>query len=558
MLNWLRNPAMLRRLPLLIGALLAGLLLIAAGFGVRNRQALAIEEALAATQALFTPTPSTTPTETATPTNTATPTETGTPRPTDTPTMTPTASPTPVPPRGVPSLQAPTQPSQPTPESVGEGTEQPSPAPNQATSPDSVPTPVPNLTPREVLNVLALGSDKREDDPGFRTDTMIVVSINPAENTVNMLSLPRDMVTYVPGVGYRELNTVYQIGQSRGIAGGGFGLMQQTFLYNYGIRLDHYALVDLTGFQNVVDAIGGVEVPVDCALSGYILREPRMTRDDFADYQGWVDYTANDDNWEVYTLPAGVHELDGYFALWYARFRTGSTDFDRALRQQQVLRAMVARARENGLTNVTAVPALWQQYSDLVDTSMGLGNMLQLAPVAASIDSFEINSYAINDSNFLYLADFNGTLKYYVVSGQEDAMLAYIARAMEPLEQNVIRGGAVTVQIRNGSGQPDMDQVAAAVLLRDAFGIDAVGGGEVEGLDRTIIYDYTGRQKTNQLLVMQQFFKVNDADVVIQPDPNRAFDYVVVLGRNYQSCRRAQQAPVAAIPTNTPAPSATP
>ncbi len=547
MSNHLQNITTRRqRLPVLIVALGLGVLLFGSGAALRGQQERAIEVALAATEALFTATPSPTATDTATPTNTPTATltptatVTGTLPPTGTPIPTYTPSPTPVPPRSVDGFAVPTE------VVVGEGTEAP------PASEIPIPEPVDNVTPRGVTNILLLGSDERQNITGFRTDVMIVVSINPEENTVNMLSLPRDLVVYVPGWKMTKLNTAYGHGLSVGHPGGGFGIMQETLLYNFGIRIDHYALIDLGGFQDVVNIVGGVEVPVDCALSGYVLREPRLRQQDFDTYEGWVEYTGDENNWQVYTLPVGVHELDGYMALWYSRFRTGSSDFDRSIRQQQVLRALVVEGQQAGLTNLSVIPDLWREYNDLVETDMGLGNMLQLAPVAANIDNFEITSYFISD--LLMFQEIDGQEGYIVSPGLSDVFLQRVARAMQPPAENVIRSNTVTVEVRNGTTIARIDEVAADRLIWNTIDATATGAADSDGYEETVIYDFTGREKTSELLAMQRLLRVNNDNIIIQPDPNRSFDYVVILGNNYSSCTRAGQIPISPIPTSTPVP----
>jgi len=388
-----------------------------------------------------------------------------------------------------------------------------------------------------VVNILLMGSDKRPDDGGYRTDTLVVVSINKAEGTVNMLSIPRDLYVYIPGYTMARINVADSRGAAVGWPGGGPGLVKETLLYNFGITIHHYARVDFDGFKEIVDILGGIDIPVDCALTGHRLRDTSVSANDFATYQEWVDYTGDDANWIEYTLPVGVHRLDGYMALWYSRVREGSSDFDRARRQQQVLRAILYTARSRGLLTLTRVPELWQQYNDLVDTDMGLGNLLELLPIAADLEPNEIRSYII----------WPGYLTAWTEPGTNASVFLpnpglsedLIALAMQPPAQNYVVQNSVMVEVRNGTGIERLDEVAADRLGWE--GLEAIPTGraaEAPNFPRTVIYDYTGRQKTRQLILMQHLLRVADADVIAQPDPNRMVDYVVILGGNYQSCGR--------------------
>jgi LCP family protein required for cell wall assembly len=530
-----------QQLPYFIASLGVGVLLIAGGIALRARQNQVVELAIAATQtASITDTPSATPTETLTPTPSDTPTETLTPSitptgvPSPTPTFTPTLTPSPT---SVPAHLAKID--------TG-GYPTPSTPP-----PTAIPTPVdPIKVPDGVVNILLMGSDKRPDTGGYRTDTLIVVSINKKEGTVNMLSLPRDLYVYIPGWTMNRINTADARGSAVGWEGGGPGLIKETLLYNFGITIHHYARVDFSGFKGIVDAIGGIDVPVDCAIQGYRLREPRLGLEDFPTYDDYVAYTADLNSWEVYTLDVGVHHLDGYMALWYARVRQGSTDFDRARRQQQVLRAIWAQAQTLGL--LAHAPELWQQYGDLVETDMGLGNLLQLAPVAADLDTSRIRSYIITpDLLTAWIEPGTGANVFIPNAG---AVERIVSLAMQPPAENYVIANTATVEVRNGTSGERLDEVAADRLGWEGLLTIPTGPApEGDGFGKTVIYDFTGRSKTSQLRTLQRILHVADSEVFVQPDPNRVVDYIVILGEDYRSCTYQMQEPLIPV-TQTPTP----
>jgi hypothetical protein len=190
------------------------------------------------------------PTATASATATSAPIPTETPVPSATPTITPTEPvflPTPTlyyPPDYVPGQPQPTV----------------------------IPTAMPrfrstdeNGNPYELMNVLLLGHDGNLD-PGepFHTDTMIVVSVNRDTNTVSMISLPRDLFVYIPNWGMARLNLAWGYGESIGWTDGGWGMMRQTLLYNFGIETHYYAMVDFEGFEQIIEYLEGVTIAVDC------------------------------------------------------------------------------------------------------------------------------------------------------------------------------------------------------------------------------------------------------------------------------------------------------
>ena len=196
----------------------------------------------------------------------------------------------------------------------------------------AIPSPVPTLDRHgdDLLNVLLLGNDGEITEDNFlRTDTMIVVSINRTAGTVAMLSLPRDLYVYIPGWTMQRLNLAYIHGEAVGWTNGGFGLLRQTLLYNFGINVHYYAMVNLTGFKAIVDAVGGVDLAVNCAIEDLPLVDTDVPRG---------TYRANDEGY--YVLPVGYYSMTGAEALWYARSRHSSNNFDREHRQQQVLQTV--------------------------------------------------------------------------------------------------------------------------------------------------------------------------------------------------------------------------
>ena len=134
-------------------------------------------------------------------------------------------------------------------------------------------------------------------------------------------------------------------------------------------------------FQQGVDAMGGVEIAVSCRLRDWRLKSPELDIED-------------PDNWEMYTMEPGVYLMDGDTALWYARSRQSTSDFDRGRRQQQLLRGVLDQAVDLDL--VTDFPAYYNTYKDSVDTDLDIGRMLQLAAAAPAVSE--------NGVQHLYLA----------------------------------------------------------------------------------------------------------------------------------------------------------
>jgi LCP family protein required for cell wall assembly len=168
----------------------------------------------------------------------------------------------------------------------------------------------PRWNGKERVNILVLGVDQRPGERGpWRTDTMIVVSVDPVSKSAGMLSLPRDLWVEIPGYGQDRINTAYVVGDLNKFPGGGPALAKKTVQYNLGEPIHYYVRVNFLAFQKLIDLIGGVDIYVEQEIN---------------------DPTYPDMNYgyDPLHIPAGWQHLDGALALKYARTRHASSDFE--------------------------------------------------------------------------------------------------------------------------------------------------------------------------------------------------------------------------------------
>ncbi len=415
------------------------------------------------------------------------------------------------------------------------------PVPSGTFAPPSQPpvTPIPPAAPLaaapdgdDILNVLLLGSDTENPVNAGRTDAIMLVSINWTAGTVNLLSIPRDLFVYIPGWTMQRINTAFGYGEHNGIEGGGVALLRDTILYNLGVRVDFYARVDFVDFRRIVDALGGVEIAVDCAIQDWRLIEPELDPE-------------VEEHWELFTLPVGVHLMDGDLALWYARSRRTSSDFDRGRRQQDLMRALWRRLRDLGLLN--QLPALWGQVVEIVETDMQLADLLGLVPLALTIDASRIAHFTFrpNEEVRAWRTPDGASVQLLV----PDRAQGLLNDFMQPPTQNRLVQGGPVVEVLNATGYAGLDQVAADGLAWEGF--LALAGGEEQGQHRavSVVYDYTGRSKGSAVDALLEALRLPPEAVIVEPDPDRAVDYRVVLGADYRSCGHHVLPPV---PTPTP------
>ena len=229
----------------------------------------------------------------------------------------------------------------------------------------------PSLRPlQRTRNILLIGTDQQDLDVVGRTDTIMVLAIDAPNNRASLISFPRDLYLPIPGVGYSRINTAYAYGEERK-AGGGLPLLMSTIERNFGIPIERYVRIDFSGFEGVVDALGGVDVVVDCPLyDEFIYRY-----------------------FQVYTLEPGTYHMNGQQALYYARSRKTTSDFDRARRQQRVLLAIRKRVLDGNL--LPRIPALWLAMRDIVDTNLSPGDIAELARLGATLDGKDLYGMVI-------------------------------------------------------------------------------------------------------------------------------------------------------------------
>ena len=382
----------------------------------------------------------------------------------------------------------------------------------------------------DLLNIVLLGHDGELTDDGFiRTDTMIIVSINRTAGTVAMLSLPRDLYVYIPGWTMQRLNLAYIHGEAVGWTNGGFGLLRQTLFYNLGINVHYYAMVNLSGFRDIVDAVGGVDLAVDCAIENLPLIGADVPS---------AAYRSTEEG--DYVLPVGYYHLSGGEALWYARSRDNTSDFDRGARQQQILQAIWRKARDTGLLN-NAVQ-LWNEGSQYVETNLALEDIIGLVPLALSIDPTRIESFSLVRT--YHTTPWQTPQGDYVqLPNYEPIRQLLVDFYTPPTESQIVFEGA-RIRVLNGTGNADWDRVAAETLARDGFNAFAAGSADRGDYSDTTLVDYTGRTKGSSLEQIARLLNVNPQNIQLQPDANREYDFDVILGNSYNSCRRQGVLPV--------------
>jgi polyisoprenyl-teichoic acid--peptidoglycan teichoic acid transferase len=394
-------------------------------------------------------------------------------------------------------------------------------------TPEPGSTPVPTVpanrwTGSDRVTILVMGIDRRagEEERGYLTDTMMLVTIDPVARSAAMLSIPRDLWVEIPnGFGTDTINTANRSGDWHNFPGGGPALAVKTVQYNLGVTVNYYVRLDFTAFITLIDTLGGVDV----------YNEEEIDDPYYPD--GSYGY-------DPFFLPAGQHTLDGYNALRYARTRHGATDIDRARRQQQVILAAREKVMSLGMlpTLILRAPYLYQTLSDSIWTDLSLEQMVSLALLAQDIPRENIRSAVI---------DYRYVLDYTTPEGRQ--VLVPLRDKIRVLRDELFGS---TVAIAPASGQDTATLIAAEdarVMVLNGAGVENLACGTRDWLQKqgmrqvdcgtasrsdyssTVIVDYTGRPYTVGWL--KQVFGVST--IISSADPSSEVDIQVILGRDW-------------------------
>lgn len=201
---------------------------------------------------------------------------------------------------------------------------------------------------QNVVHILLMGVDRRNDDVG-RSDTLMVLTVNKDKGTAEIMSVPRDTRVQIEGHGYDKINHAYPYG--------GHQLTQKTVEKLLGVPMDYYVLVDLTSFEEIIDALDGIDIDV----------EKRMYYEDPWDDHGGL----------VIDLYPGMQHMTGEKAIQYVRYRDGEGDIGRIGRQQHFMRAVLTKMLTPG--TLPKLPKIIEAMRKTLDTDMPLSEMLSLA-----------------------------------------------------------------------------------------------------------------------------------------------------------------------------------
>ena len=318
------------------------------------------------------------------------------------------------------------------------------------------------------VNLLVMGLDLRDvegQDKAPRSDTMILLSMDPLNNTAAAIAIPRDMWVPIPGFDHNKINTAFRFGELYNIPGGGPELASRTVEAFLGVPVHFYVQIDFQAFVDFIDHIKGLRMTFD---------EPYTI-----DRRG---------KWNTVTLEPGTYALPGEYVLAYARDRhSEGDDFDRSDRQMEVIMLIRERILEFDMlpTLVYKSPEIYEDLSTGIRTNMSLNQLIQLAWKAREIPGENIEMVVIGPEHVTLAKSPDGLDILRPIPDRirllRDEVLSS-AGVLGPVGEADLSARvaeeAPSVMLLNASYQPDLGERTAA-WLRDQ-GFQVVGTGTTQ------------------------------------------------------------------------------
>ncbi len=383
--------------------------------------------------------------------------------------------------------------------------------------------PLPRWEGTERVNVLVMGIDQREAEQGpWRTDTMLVLTIDPVTMSGGMLSIPRDLWVPIPGYEEGRINTAHYLGDLYDYPGGGAALAAKTVQYNLGVPIHYYARINFTAFEEVVDLIGGIDIYVEEEISDPL-------------------YPDEAHGYDPLYIPAGWQHFDGEMALKYARTRhSAGGDFDRAERQQQVLLTIFEQVTRLDLLPQLAprTPQLWQTLKGAVVTDLTLDEIVKLAQLASEVDRENIRYGVIDEHYTQFWETPDGQQVLIPVRDRIREMRDYIFTTEAPLPQQTaepstrLETEAATIEVLNGTTTAGLAALTAEQIQQDGLQVARTDNADRSDYAESLVISHTGKTYTAEYLA--RLLGLPPTAVVHGADPNAEYDVSIILGADYR------------------------
>ncbi|MBD3359106.1 MAG: hypothetical protein GF365_00135 [Candidatus Buchananbacteria bacterium] len=369
------------------------------------------------------------------------------------------------------------------------------------------------------INILLLGMGG-EGHPGpYLTDTIIVASVKPSTHKVVLISIPRDLSVPIPGYGWRKINNANHFGEMKNKKQGP-EFAAETISQIFKIPIHYYVRVDFSGFEQLIDELGGIKIYVD---------------NSFADNQ----FPTDNYGYQTVSFSEGWQKMNGQEALNFARSRHGTngenSDFARSKRQQKVLQAVKDKALSfTTFLSYNKISALFDLYHDNIATNLKTWEIFKFAKMAKQFNEENIANIVLDNgpTGPLYSTNINGAYLLLPKDISFFQLQQIFKYAFEPEKQKQARE-FTKVEIQNGTKIEGLAYRTSLDLKKNGYKILKIGNAQNQNYEKTVIYDLTDGQKNDALEDLKKQLKAN-VDPKNNTDLNTSsdVDFLIILGQD--------------------------
>ncbi|HBV57853.1 MAG TPA: hypothetical protein DEB73_01110 [Candidatus Magasanikbacteria bacterium] len=394
------------------------------------------------------------------------------------------------------------------------------------------------------INTLLLGMGGAGHDGAWLTDTIILISLKPSTNKIALLSIPRDLLTEIPGYGFRRINEANAMGELQS-HGQGAELAKKVVENVIGLPIHYTVRVDFEGFIKVIDELGGVDVYVDRT---------------FIDTQ----FPAPNYKFQTISFEKGWKKMDGQTALDYARSRHGNNgegnDFARGRRQQKILAALKEKAFSfSTFFNLGHLQNIFENLNAHLQTDLELWEISRFYKMAKNLDYENMISRVLSagtDQDPLVETNYNGAAVLAPRAGNYDEIkrlannlfdISLIKTPQDTIAKTPAVPAGPRIQIQNGTWFLGLAALAKTDLEQKGIVIDSVANAKQRNYEKTIIYDFSQGKyaaATDKLSEELNAKISSDAPTDLSDEPLP--DILIIIGKD-----KAQSSNAQLIQTNT-------
>jgi LCP family protein required for cell wall assembly len=378
------------------------------------------------------------------------------------------------------------------------------------------------------VNILVMGVDfgdwSADRDGPSRTDSMILLTLDPITKEAGMLSIPRDLWVNIPGFEHGRINTAHALGESYKLPGGGPALAAKTVEEFLGVPVQYYAVISFDAFTRMVDELGCINI---------------WAFEDLA-----IDPVGKGNT--IYLTKDKGYCMDGDTLLAYARSRKSQGgDVDRAIRTQQAILALKDAVLDpaNFTTLLSKAPALYQKLASGINTNLSFDDAMKLVMLVRDISTENIKSNVIDYSmsTLASVMSSDGKPMSILVPVPDkirelrDQMFAE-SGSIKPFAQGdpvqlAIKEGA-SLEVLNGTYTAGLAGITGDYFKSLGMNVAVVGNPEQIGYPRTVIIDHSGKPYMTRFL-MDLFKTTAASQFQIKFDPASQADVTVILGDDW-------------------------